>query len=82
MDVSFTCYRPTVPKNEDLLVNYSKDTVLKELSDLINNAQNALDSDCEKEASEFWRKVFGDRFPLGKEKRTSLQNQPTHKQLE
>lgn len=65
---SFTCYRPTVPTNEELLEDYSKGTVLKELGDLINNAQKALDSDCEKDASEFWRKVFGDRFPLGKEK--------------
>ena len=68
LNASFTCYRPTVPTNEELLMNYSKDTVLKELGDLINNAQKALDSDCEKEASEYWRNVFGDRFPLGKEK--------------
>jgi hypothetical protein len=68
LKASFTCYRPTVPTNEELLQDYSKDTVLKELGDLINNAQEALDSDCEKKASDFWRKVFGDRFPLGNEK--------------
>ncbi len=68
LDVSFTCYRPTVPTNEDLLADYSKNSMLKELGGLINNAQKALDSDCEKEASELWRKVFGDRFPRGEEK--------------
>lgn len=68
LKASFTCYRPTVPTNEELLQDYSKDTVLKEFGDLISNAQAALDSDDEKEASEFWRKVFGERFPLGKEK--------------
>jgi len=68
LDTSFTCYRPTVPTNEELLADYSKETVLKELDNLISNAQKAIDSDCEKDASEFWRKVFGNRFPLGKEK--------------
>jgi hypothetical protein len=68
LNSSFTCYRPTVPQNEELLADYSKDTVFKELGDLIHNAQKAIDSDCEKEAAEFWRKVFGERFPLGKEK--------------
>lgn len=68
LDISFTCYRPTVPTNEELLIEYSKDTVLKELGDLISNAQKAINSECEKEVSEFWRKVFGERFPLGKEK--------------
>ncbi len=68
LNLSFTCYRPTVPTHEELLFDYSKDTVIKELTSLIDNAQKAIDSDCEKKASEFWHKVFGDRFPSGKEK--------------
>lgn len=68
LEYSFTCFRPTVPTNEDLLSDYSKGTVINELKTLTDNAQKALDSECEKEASEYWRKVFGDRFPLGKEK--------------
>ena len=67
LDSSFTCYRPTKPIDENLMAEYSQDTILKELGDLINNAQRAIDSDYEKESSEFWRKVFGERFPLGKE---------------
>lgn len=66
LDSSFTCYRPTEPTNEDLMTEYSQSTILKELRDLINNALRAIDSDYEKESSEFWRKVFGERFPLGK----------------
>ncbi len=85
LDESFTCYRPTVPTNEELLVNYSKDkdTVIKELGDLINNAQKALDSDCEKEAIEFWRKVFGDRFPKekGDNSTKSTNTQSTRKKV-
>ncbi len=67
LDLSFACYRPTVPTNEELLGSYSKDSTLEELRKLVSNAQGAIDSDCEKEASEYWRKTFGDRFPLGKE---------------
>ncbi|WP_135604190.1 cyclic GMP-AMP synthase DncV-like nucleotidyltransferase [Methanococcoides sp. NM1] len=67
LDLSFTCYRPTVPTNEELLASYSKDSTLEELRKLVSNAQGAIDSDCEKEASEYWRRTFGDRFPLGKE---------------
>ena len=64
--ISFTCYRPTVPIDEDLLTKYSKDTVLREFRSMVENAQEAFASDCEKKASEFWRKVFGNRFPMGK----------------
>ncbi len=71
---NFTCYRPTVPTDEELLADYSKSTVLKEIGDLIENAKKATDSDCEKDASEFWRKVFGDRFPLGKDDDESTQS--------
>ena len=81
LNYSFSCYRPTVPTNEELLADYSKDIVVKELGNLISNAQKAIDSNCEKEASKFWRKVFGDRFPLGKEKddksTKSSNDQPT-----
>jgi hypothetical protein len=67
LNSSFTCYRPTVPTDEELLADYSKNIVLKELKDMIENAKKAINSNCEKKASEFWRKVFGDRFPLGEE---------------
>lgn len=78
LDASFTCYRPTVPTDEELLADYSKDTVIDELTCFVNNAQKAIDSDCEKEASEFWRKSFGDRFPLGKGKNSTTDNQKTN----
>ncbi|MBI9108664.1 MAG: hypothetical protein JEZ04_18105 [Spirochaetales bacterium] len=67
LDSQFTCYRPTTPTDEELLAKFSKDTVMNELNNILKNAQSAIDSDCEKESSEFWRNVFGDRFPLGKE---------------
>ena len=71
LNTNFACYRPTVPTNEDLLESFSKNVVIKELESFIDNAQKAIDSDCKKTASEHWRKLFGDRFPLGKEEEKS-----------
>lgn len=68
LESSFQCYRPTVPTDEELLSEYSKDTVLDELGTLLNNADLASEADCEKKSSEYWRKIFGERFPLGKER--------------
>jgi hypothetical protein len=67
LDTKFACYRPTIPTDEELLIDYSKDIVMNEMTSLLNNALKALESGCEKVTSEFWQKVFGDRFPLGKE---------------
>lgn len=79
LNSNFTCYRPTVSTTEELLDNYSKNTVLDNLTRLVDNAQKAIGSDCPKEASELWRKVFGDRFPRGRgDKSTSSNcNKPT-----
>jgi hypothetical protein len=62
---NFSCYVPETQGGENLLQKYSSETVMDELKDLTENAEKAINSDCEKEASEYWRKSFGDRFPLG-----------------
>jgi len=67
LKLSFNCYRPTAPVNDELLVDYSKDTILKEFENLTNYANEAVNSISLNKASEFWCKVFGDRFPLEKE---------------
>lgn len=72
LSTNFVCYRPTVPTNEELLSGFSRDTVLKEFGDVVSKAQNAETADCEKQASEFWRQIFGDRFPLGSESKNQL----------
>ncbi|NLA43758.1 hypothetical protein GX865_06490 [Candidatus Saccharibacteria bacterium] len=69
LNTSFSCYRPTVPQDEELLADYSKEMVLKEFNDLFSNAKRAVDAEGENEASIFLRKVFGDRFPLVEEKK-------------
>ena len=46
----------------------------------VKDAKKALESDNKNEASEFWRKVFGDRFPQGKEK-DDQPTQPINAQL-
>ena len=68
LELSFTCYRPTVPTQEDLLSKYSKSTVIPEISSFIEEIQKTVDSECDKESSKHCQKVFGDRFPLGKAK--------------
>jgi hypothetical protein len=65
LSLSFACYAPTTLEGENLLEKYSSETIIDELENLAENAKKAIDSDCEKEASEYWRKSFGDRFPLG-----------------
>ena len=68
LDSRYECYRPTTPVNEELLCNYSEDTVTNELNKAYNDACSAVDSDCEEKSSEHWRQIFGERFPLGKKK--------------
>ena len=67
----FECIRPTTPKGENLFESYSdtrKTDFLNELEKLINACNEAEEEDNFKTASEHLReKVFGDRFPLGKD---------------
>lgn len=67
LENKYECKRPTTPIDEDLLEKYSKDSFLPELMKFRDWATEANTLDCEKAASEFWRKCFGDRFPLGQE---------------
>lgn len=65
--VSFSCYRPTTPQNEDLLQKYSlsdKQYFYNQLNRLIKSAKYALDEKTEpKDACKIWKQHFGDRFP-------------------
>jgi hypothetical protein len=67
LDGSFTCYRPTPPKNEDLLQEYSKtkrEYFKNQLNSFIESANIALnDKTTQKDACKEWQKHFGDRFP-------------------
>ena len=68
LNYSFSCKRPTAPVGEELLnVCYSETNIKSELKKLYENAEEAINSECEKDASEYWQKVFGDRFPIGSE---------------
>lgn len=69
LEYNYKCNRPTTPSNEDLLVKYPKDSFLPELKKFRDWAREALDSKDEKSSSEIWRKCFGERFPLGQEKK-------------
>lgn len=64
----FSCKKPVLPR-EDLLKDYSKteqQKVLDALSELETILSDAINESDEKKASELVRKVYGDRFPLGK----------------
>jgi hypothetical protein len=67
LDASFTCYRPTTPKDEDLLKEYSKtnkEYFKNQLNSFIESAKIALDDKTsQKDACKEWQKHFGDRFP-------------------
>lgn len=60
---SFRCYRPTVPTGEDLLVGYSEQNVKYEFAKFVALADQACNAENDKEASEYWQRLFGDRFP-------------------
>lgn len=69
LDSEFSCYRPTVPEDEDLLENYSKtnkDYLLDMLDSFIQDADKAVSDAADLEdASKLWRRHFGkNRFPL------------------
>lgn len=64
---SFTCYRPTTPKYEDLLQKYSlsdKQYFCNQLNYLINSAEYALSVNTKQDACKAWKNHFGDRFPI------------------
>lgn len=66
LDSSFTCYRPTVPTNEDLLANYGHKSYFMEcLQKIIDSGTDALKEPNQKKSCEHWQKHFGDRFPCG-----------------
>jgi hypothetical protein len=65
----FVCYRPTTPKDENLLKNYiHKDYFMRCLADFIDDAKKALQEKNFRKATELWRKYLSERFPLGDNK--------------
>lgn len=65
--LDFACYRPTTPTNEDLLAGFHENRVVGAFSNAVSVADTADRHTTTKEACEAWRKIFGDRFPEGKE---------------
>lgn len=71
LDKKFECFRSTTPTDEDLFKSYSKtrkENFLNNLANLIKATERAKDEKNFKKASEYLRKHFGDRFPLGEDK--------------
>jgi hypothetical protein len=67
----FECLRPTTPVNENVFDDYSetrKNNFLTALKSLIDDCNKALDEKNFKNASEYLRKQFGERFPQGEDK--------------
>ena len=72
LELSFTCYRPTIPAYENLLEGYSKtkkDYFLGQLGSFIKSAEKALSDELSKQdACKAWQSHFGkDRFPFDSE---------------
>lgn len=69
LEKDFECVKPVIPE-EDLFDDASetkKNSILSGLKTLKTNLDKAIDESDEKKASEYLRKSFGDRFPLGEE---------------
>ncbi len=69
LEKDFKCVKPVIPE-EDLFDDASetkKNSILSGLKTLKTNLDKAIDESDEKKASEYLRKSFGDRFPLGEE---------------
>jgi len=72
LESSFTCYRPTIPFNENLLEKYSqtnKKYFLGQLDSFIRSSQKALDEKTNlKDACKAWQLQFSEeRFPFESE---------------
>ena len=77
LDKEFKCLRPTTPKNEDVFNDFSdtmKDNFLNNLGKLIKACEKADEEKNFKIASEYMRKEFGNRFPLGKDEDEETKN--------
>lgn len=67
LEDDFTCVKPVVP-GEDLFEGASeskKTSIISGLKSLKGNLDKAIEEEDEKKASEYLRKSFGGRFPLG-----------------
>lgn len=65
LQISFTCFRPTTPANENLFADYSttrKNYFLAALDSIIKSGSQAIEETNQKEACKKWQKHFGDRF--------------------
>ncbi|WP_312398384.1 CBASS cGAMP synthase [Sphingobacterium sp.] len=72
LNIEFTCMVPVTP-NDDLLEEYpNKDKFLKSLNNFIADAEDAVRSNNQYEASKLWRKHLGDRFPFGEDKEEKI----------
>lgn len=64
---SYSCFRPTVNRHENLLNKYSsantKSCFLNALDSFIKSGEQALELDSRKDACAKWQKHLGDRFP-------------------
>lgn len=64
---SYSCYRPTVDENENLLDRYSAETTknnfLDALDSFIKSGEQAVELESEKDACAKWQKHLGNRFP-------------------
>ncbi|MEM8528748.1 MAG: cyclic GMP-AMP synthase DncV-like nucleotidyltransferase, partial [Bacteroidota bacterium] len=77
LGVSFKCYRPTKPTDENLLASYSneeKEEFLSNLDDLITACDNAAQEENFKKASHYLIEQLGSRFPEGKDEDEKSKN--------
>lgn len=61
----FSCFRPTVPTDEDLFSEYgetNKEFLLNKLNGFLKKALKALETESQEEAAKIWLSIFGDKL--------------------
>ncbi|HRP01173.1 MAG TPA: hypothetical protein PLE30_00840 [Candidatus Kapabacteria bacterium] len=61
----FSCFRPTIPTDEDLFKGYSdtnKEYFLERLKGFLKKSNEALETEDIEESANLWNNIFGDKF--------------------
>jgi hypothetical protein len=75
LDHDYSCYRPTVKTDEELLKKYDQDHFMDRLGKFLKSAKDAVSHSSAKESCKKWQKHLGDRFSCSNINETSENNE-------
>jgi hypothetical protein len=65
LKADFSCFRPTIPTDEDLFNEYSdtnKEYLLERLNGFLQKANKALEAENQEDGAKYWLSIFGDKL--------------------